>query len=95
MFDVSQINDKLFHIYKKVFPRKGYDELRYSFGSIYNKPIYRHVNDMYKLVSKANLFDAVYIARPALYLSLENEYLTWKIMDKLKSITEWLIRSIL
>jgi len=85
MFDVSLINDKQYHIYNKTYPYRSHDDLKYKFASLYNKAWYRHVIDMHKLISKANILNEVYLARPSIILSLENEMLTWRLMQQLTS----------
>ena len=83
LFDPSPIQDKMFYMFRKIYPYKGHDELRYHWSSMYNKHWNRHVVDMFKLIRKAGVHEKVYLQRPALYLSLENEFLTWKSMEEL------------
>lgn len=81
-FDPSQIKDKMFHIYKKIQLFPGSDKLHYHWSAVYNKPWNRHVKDMFKLINKAEVLEKAYDKKPALLLSLENEFLTWSMYEK-------------
>ncbi len=94
LLDVSLIRDKMFNIYRKIFPYEKHDFLRYHFSALYNKPWNTHVGDIFKLINKTNILETTYLERPSIFLSLENENLTWKMMEKLNSIF-FLISSIL
>jgi len=84
LFDISQINDKMYHIYRKITPIKKYDDLRYHWSSMYNKPWNRHCYDMLKLMYKANLPERIFVERPSLILSIENEYISWNMLKMIE-----------
>eukprot|EP00826_Nyctotherus_ovalis_P050039 TRINITY_DN6093_c0_g1_i19.p1 TRINITY_DN6093_c0_g1~~TRINITY_DN6093_c0_g1_i19.p1 ORF type:complete len:286 (-),score=75.05 TRINITY_DN6093_c0_g1_i19:691-1548(-) len=82
LFDISQIDDKLYHIYRKIFTHAGSQHLRYHWTSVFNRPYNRHVHDMLSLLNKDEVMDKLYLQRPSLLLSLENELLTWKVFER-------------
>jgi len=82
LFDISQVNDKLFHIYRKIFTHGISRYLRYHWTSIFNKPYNRHVDDMFNIINGNEVMEKLYIKRPSFILSLENELLTWKVFNR-------------
>jgi hypothetical protein len=81
--DISNFEEKHFYTFRKshVFD-EGYN-LRYDPMNLVNIHHTRWVNDRFREMEKQDLFKNIYLARPSIVLSLDHEFLTYKMFDKL------------
>lgn len=56
---------------------------RYHFFNLINKHYTRNVEDIYEEFQKHDLPRKIYKARPSIILNIENEYMTFTLMDEI------------
>ena len=68
---------------------KNYSEVQYStkynFLNFINKHFTRNSNNILDQFNRADVARKIYQARPSVVLSVDNEYITFNMMDQLKS----------
>jgi 5-methylthioribose kinase len=87
-FDVGDFLDKAFITFRKT---KNVNETlynyRYSFLNFITHHYTRNANDIYSEFRKVELTKRIYHARPSVILNIDNEYLTFRLMDDIKGIS--------
>jgi len=83
-FDVANFMDKTFHTFRKT---KHFNEQFYSLkwhgGNLINKHYKRNGDQILGLFDEAELPKKIYQARPSVILSIDNEYVTFKMMERI------------
>ena len=83
--DLDDFMGKTFHTFRKT---KNYSEVQYStkyhFLNFINKHFTRNSNNILAQFDKIEVARKIYHARPSLVLNVDNEYITFRLMDQLK-----------
>ena len=84
--DLDDFNGKDFVTHRKT---KSYNELQYStkykFVNFVNKHFVRNSDNMLAQLDKVEMAKRIYHARPSVVLSVDNEYITFRLFDQLRS----------
>ncbi len=83
--DLDDFMGKEFHTFRKT---KNYSEVQYStkyhFLNFINKHFTRNSNSILNQFEKAEVAKKIYQARPSVVLNIDNELITFRLMDQLK-----------
>ena len=83
--DLDDFMGKDFTTFRKT---KNYSEVQYStkynFLNFINKHFTSNANNLLHQFDKINMAKRIYHARPSVVLSVDNEYITFRLMDQLK-----------
>lgn len=85
--DLDDFKGKEFHTFRKT---KNYSEVQYStkykFVNFINKHFVRNADNILEQFDRAEVAKRVYQARPSVILSVDNEYITFRINDQLRGM---------
>ena len=83
--DMEDLNGKEFVTFRKT---KSYNEVQYStkykFVNFVNKHFVRSSGDFLDQLEKVEMAKRIYHARPSVVLSVDNEYVTFRLFDQLR-----------
>ena len=83
--DLDDFNGKDFVTHRKT---KSYNELQYStkykFVNFVNKHFVRNSDNILAQLDKVEMAKRIYHARPSVVLSVDNEYITFRLYDQLR-----------
>lgn len=82
--DMGLLADKTFTTYRKT---KTFNEtifLRWNPFNLINKHYTRQTDQVYDMMMEAQLPKKIYQSRPSLILNIDNEYMTFLLMDEIK-----------
>lgn len=86
--DLDDFMSKEFHTFRKT---KNYSEVQYStkyhFLNFVNKHFTRNTNNILNQFEKVDVAKRIYQARPSVVLNIDNELITFRLMDQLKGKT--------
>jgi len=84
-FDIDMMNDKTFHTYRKT--KTAHENIYFKWNplNLINKHYTRQTDDAYNNLMGVELPKRIYQSRPDLILNIDNEYMTFLLMDELRS----------
>lgn len=83
--DVDMLLDKTFHTFRKSKTVNENFYFKWNPFNLVNKHYTRNGDHVYDLLMEANIPKRIYQSRPSLVLNIGNEYLTFMMMEELKS----------
>jgi len=84
-FDLDLMADKTFHTYRKTKPNQESLYFKWNPMNLVNKHYVRQTDDTYTNLMRVDLPKRIFQSRPDLVLNIDNEYMTFMLMDELKS----------
>ena len=85
--DLDDFMSKEFTTWRKT---KNYSEVQYStkynFTNFINKHFVRNSNSILASFDRADVAKRIYHSRPSVILNIDNEYITFRLMDQLKGM---------
>ena len=84
-FDIDMMNDKTFHTYRKTKTANENIYFKWNPLNLINKHSTRQTDDAYNNLMGVELPKRIYQSRPDLILNIDNEYMTFLLMDELRS----------
>ena len=83
-FDIDQMQDKQFHTYRKTKTANENFYFKWNPMNLINKSYVRKTDDNFENMMNIELPRRIYQSRPDLILNIDNEYMTFLLMDEVK-----------
>ena len=84
-FNIDNLMDKTFHTYRKSKTNSTKVHWKWNPFNLVNKHYTRRGDQVYDLLMEANVPKRIYQSRPSLVLNIGNEYLSFMMMEELRS----------
>ncbi len=84
-FDIDMMSDKAFHTYRQTKSVNEALYFKWNPLNLINKHYVRQTDDAYNNMMGVELPKRIYQSRPSLILNIDNEYMTFLLMDELRS----------
>ncbi len=84
-FDIGDLADKEFYTFRKAKHFKEAIYYRWNFLNMFNKHYTRNADQMFDQFMEVELPKRIHQARPSIILNIDNEYMTFRLMEQIKT----------